>query len=172
MNSLIFLSDQEFSIQEGKKGKILCNNLPGVSLVLFFSERCPHCVQMFPIFKTLPQLIQGCQFAAINISTYQNVAEMSQRTISPITHVPFIILYVNNRPFIRYNGAKTLRDVSNFINEVLSRIQNKKQFINPKLGIDDMEAIPEYSIGIPFNMVCDANGSDNCYLTFGEAYKK
>jgi len=168
MNSLLFLSEQDFSIQQGKKGNVMCNNLPGVSLVLFYSKKCPHCNDIFPIFKNLPQIIPGCQFALLNISTNVNVARMSQKTIAPITHVPFIILYVNGRPFLKYNGEKSLRAVVGFVNEVLARIQSKKNFSsNTRVEHDD--DIPEYSVGIPFNMVCEG---EQCYLTFNEAYRK
>lgn len=172
MNSLIFLSEQDFSIQQGKKGRILCNNLPGVSLVLFFSKQCPHCTDVFPVFAALPHGIPGCQFSVLNISMFPVVAQKAQQTIAPITHVPFIILYVNGRPFVRYNGPKTYEDISNFVNEVLSRIQSKRNFSSSssssKLSVEDND-IPEYASGIPFNMVCEG---ETCYLTFGEAYKK
>ena len=169
MNSLLFLSEQDFSIQQGKKGHLLCNNLPGVSLVLFYSKQCPHCSDVFPIFKTLPQVVYGCQFALLNISMNTNVARMSQRTIAPITHVPFIILYVNGRPFMKYNGEKSLRAIAGFVNEVLSRIQSKKNFSsNTKIDHGDAD-IPEYSVGIPFNLVCEG---EQCYLSFSEAYNR
>lgn len=167
MNSLIFLGEKDFTIQQGKKGNILCNNLSGVSLVLFFSKQCVHCGAVFPIFKELSQSMGGCQFALLNVSTYYSVAQMSQKTISPITHVPFIVLYVNGRPFMKYNGAKTYKDISNFVTEVLSRIQSKKNFTTMKIEHED--DIPEYSVGIPFNMVCEG---EQCYLTFNEAYQK
>lgn len=169
MNSIIFLSEQDFTIQQGKKGNVLCNNLPGISLVLFFSNKCPHCSDVFPVFKVLPQRVPECQFALLNISTNVNVARMSQRTIAPISHVPFIILYVNGRPAMKYNGEKSLQAISGFVNEVLSRIQNKKNFLsNIKVEHGDAD-IPEYSVGIPFNMVCEG---EQCYLTFNEAYRK
>lgn len=169
MNSLLFLSEQDFSIQQGKKGHVLCNNLPGVSLVLFYSKKCPHCVNAFPVFETLPQVVPGCRFALLNVSTNVNVARMSQRTIAPITVVPFIILYVNGRPFMKYNGEKSLRSISNFVNEVLARIQSKKNFSSSTKVEHDEDDIPEYSVGIPFNMVCEG---EQCYLTFNEAYRK
>ncbi|MDD4931691.1 MAG: thioredoxin family protein [Candidatus Colwellbacteria bacterium] len=170
MNSLLFLSEQDFSIQQGKKGRILCNNLPGVSLVLFFSKQCDHCVDVFPVFASLPHGIPGCQFAILNISMFPGVAQKAQQTIAPITHVPFIILYVNGRPFMRFNGRKTYEDISTFVNEVLSRIQSKRNFSSSpsQLNVEDND-IPEYASGIPFNILCEG---ENCYLTFNEAYKK
>lgn len=170
MNSLAFLSEQDFSIQQGKKGRILCNNISGVSLVLFFSKQCPHCTDVFPVFAALPQGIPGCKFAILNISMFPGVAQQARQTIAPITHVPFIILYVNGRPFMKYNGKKTYNDIANFVTEVLSRIQSKRNFSSnsPQINVEDND-IPEYSTGIPFNMVCEG---ETCYLTFGEAYKK
>lgn len=169
MNSLIFLSEQDFSIQQGKKGYLLCNNIPEVSLVLFHSKQCPYCSDIFTIFQNLPRIVFGCKFAVLNISSNVNVARMSQQTIAPITHVPFIVLYVNGRPFMKYNGEKSLGAVAGFVNEVLSRIQSKKNFSsNTRVDHGDAE-IPEYSIGIPFNLVCEG---EQCYLTFSEAYSR
>jgi len=125
-------------------------------------------VEAFPVFSALPQSIPGCQFAVLNISMYPGVAHKAQQTIAPITHVPFIILYVNGRPFMKYNGKKTYEDISNFVNEVLSRIQNKRSFSTARVDVEDSD-IPDYAIGIPFNMVCEG---EMCYLTFNEAYKK
>jgi thioredoxin-like negative regulator of GroEL len=101
---------------------------------------------------------------------FPGVAQKAQQTIAPITHVPFIILYVNGRPFMRYNGKKTYEDISTFVNEVLSRIQSKRNFSSSpsQLNVEDND-IPEYASGIPFNMVCEG---ETCYLTFNEAYKK
>jgi hypothetical protein len=169
MNSILFLSEEDFSIQNGKKGQLLCNNLPGVSLVLFYSKQCPHCVDLFQIFKTIPQIVFGCQFAMCNISTNVKVVRMSQKTIAPITHVPFVVLYVNGRPFMKYNGEKSLKAVAVFVNEVLTRIQSKKNFSSSTKVDHGDDTIPEYSIGIPFNMICEG---EQCYLTYTEAYKK
>jgi len=171
MNSLIFLSEQDFSIQQGKKGKLLCNNLSGISLVLFFSKQCKHCVSLYPIFERLPQHIPGCQFALLNVSTNPSVARMSQETILPLTHVPFLILFVNGKPFLRYNGEKSLNALANFVSEVLNRIQTQttKNFTNNStLVVDDDMEIPAFSVGLPYNILCEG---ETCYLKFGDAYK-
>lgn len=168
MNSLIFLSEQDFSVQQGKKGQVLCNNLSGVTLLLFYSKQCPHCGDVFSEFNSLPKMIPGCQFALLNISTHPNVAYMSQKTIAPITHVPFIILYVNGRPFMKYNGEKTADAIGKFVYEVLTRIQTKNNFTSSS-RVDTGEGIPEYASGIPFNIVCEG---EMCYLTCSEAYNR
>lgn len=168
MNSIIFLSDQDFSVQNGKKGKVLCNNLQGISLVLFFSQQCPHCNDVFPDFSKLPNAIPGCQFAVLNISKFPIVAQKAQQTIIPITEVPFIILYVNGRPFLRYNGKRTYNDIGNFVIEVLARIQGKRNFsgnTQQQIASEDGEVLTYVNGLIPYNIHCD---NETCYLTVSE----
>ena len=61
MNSgLLFLNKQDFNLSQGKNGMLLTNNIPGVSLLLFYSPRCPNSNAFLPIFKKLPTIINGC----------------------------------------------------------------------------------------------------------------
>jgi thioredoxin-like negative regulator of GroEL len=167
-NNLLFLNEKNFSLQEGKKGNVLCCNTRGVTLILFYSKSCPHCSEVLPTFQTLPKVMPNCQFGMLNISNNMKVAQMSSESICPIEYVPFIILYINGRPFMKYTGPKTLEDIANFLNDVLSRLNTKKNF--NVLKIDNQESeIPPYSVGVPFNLVCEG---EQCYLNFSEAYKK
>lgn len=170
MDSLKYLSYEDFSIQPAKKGgHVLCNNIEGVSLVLIYSQQCPHCNDIFPHFKNLPRIIPQCKFALLNINKNEQVAHMSSKTIAPITYVPFMILYVNGRPAMKYNGEKTTTAISQFVNEVLSRLKMKTSFTQNS-RIDSLsDTIPEYASGIPFNLVCEG---EQCYLNFSEAYKR
>jgi len=167
-NNLFFLKEKDFSLQECKKGNSLCCNVKGISLILFYSNSCPHCNDIFPIFQTLPKIIQSCQFGMLNISNNFEVAKMSLESNCPIEYVPFLVLYVNGRPFMKYTGPKTLQDIGNFLNDVLSRLNTKKNFSILKTDEQDME-IPPYSVGVPFNLICEG---EQCYLSFTEAYKK
>ena len=67
MSGLLFLTSDDFNIQKGTKGNIVCNNIRGFSLILFYSTSCPHCEKFIPIFKNLPGSLPGCQFGLINI---------------------------------------------------------------------------------------------------------
>jgi hypothetical protein len=168
MNPIKYLTDQDFSIQDGKKGPILANNLKGVSIVLFYSKKCPYCGVALKTFLNLAKMIPNCTFAMLNVSTFYNVAQVSQKTIAPIDVVPYIVLYVNTRPFMRYNGEKTEEEMGGFIMNVLNHIQSKKNFSTMK--IDHIDELPKINGAIPFNLVCDSENS--CYLSFGEAYSK
>lgn len=170
MSGLLFLSSEDFQITKGTKGDILCHSIPGFALILFYSTQCAHCKTLIPIFKKLPGTIGGCQFGMINVSSNKKAVMMSQNTIAPITYVPYIVLYINGKPFMRYNGPHDSGEIRRFVIEVANKVQNKQQFSNDKVK-QPKEAgrgIPEYSIGKPLH------GQDErvCYLTQEFAYPK
>jgi thioredoxin-like negative regulator of GroEL len=166
MSGLLFLQSVDFSVQEGTKGQILCNSIRGISLILFYSTKCEYCQALIPIFKRLPGTIGGCQFGMINVTMEKEVVRMSGNTVSPIKYVPLIILFVNGKPFIRYDGPQDENEIRKFLVEVTSKLQTKEKFSSDKVrqGKNDKE-IPAYTVGHPLY------GQDNVsYLEFDEAY--
>ena len=71
------------------------NNIDNFSLILFYSTHCQHCQNIIPIMKQLPGTVTGCQFGMINVSKNKKTIRMSKNTITPLTYVPYIILYYN-----------------------------------------------------------------------------
>jgi hypothetical protein len=167
MNGLLFLSSEDFSITKGNKGNILCHGIPGFSLILFYSTQCHHCEKLIPLFKKLPGTLGGCQFGMINVSSNKKCVQMSNDTVAPIAYVPYIILYIQGKPFMRYNGPHEVEEIRRFVIEVANKVQNKQKFTSETVK-DDKKSIPEYTIGVP---LC---GPDNnvCYLEFDNAYGK
>lgn len=169
MSGLLFLTSQDFHIQQGTKGSILCHNIPGFTLVLFYSNQCPHCKQLIPIFKRLPGTIGGCQFGMVNVSTNRACIKESKNTIAPISYVPYIILYISGKPYMSYSGPHEASELRRFVVEVANKLKQKQQFTDekkvrqPKGGI----GIPEYSIGQPLF----GDDMDVTYLDFDEAYE-
>jgi hypothetical protein len=105
----------------------------------------------------------------INVSKNKKCVRMSRNTIAPITYVPYIVLYVNGRPFMRYQGPHDGGEIRRFVFEVVQKIQGKQKFANnPNVKTDPRGGIPKYCIGKP---LC---GPDDkvCYLEFDEAYNK
>ena len=165
MASLLFLNDEDFTIGKGTKGPILCTNIPGYSLVLFYSNKCPHCKALDPIFRKLPGTIQGCQFAMLNVNNSQKCVQLSKNTIAPITYVPCLILHVSGRPFMRYQGPHDFENIRRFIVEVSQKLQTKQKFSSENVKEEPRGRIPEFTIGHPLY------GDDNVtYLEFKEAY--
>lgn len=173
MNGLMFLSSEDFSIEKGTRGNILCHSIYGYSLILFYSNSCTHCANLIPIFKQLPGTINGCQFGMINIGINRTCLEMSKNTIAPITYVPYIVLYVDGRPFMAYKGPYDINEIKRFIIEVANNLQRKRQFNihteQKQKSVQQKHKIPGFTIGIP---VYGDGNDDVCYLQYNAAYNK
>jgi len=168
MSGLLFLTSEDFFITKGSKGNIMSHSIKGFSLILFYSTQCIHCQSLIPIFKELPGTIGGCQFGMINVSTNKLCVKMSKQTIAPIKYVPNIILFIDGKPFMRYNGPHNTSEIRRFVVEVANKVQNKQKFSNNENVKKPDKGIPEYTIGKP---LCGPDGNV-CYLNFDEAYVK
>ena len=166
MSGLLFLSSEDFTVAKGSKGDILCNSIPGLSLILFYSTVCEHCQTLIPIFKRLPGSIGGCQFGMINVSSNKQCVMMSKDTIAPIKYVPYIVLYVQGKPFMKYSGPHQDSEIKRFVLEVAKKLQSKQKFSSENVK-DSKKTIPEYTTGHP---ICGEG--DVCYLEFDGAYGK
>ena len=169
MSGLLFLTSEDFQLQRGSKGQILCTNIQGFSLILFYSTQCVHCQSLIPIFKRLPGSVGGCQFGMINVSQNKKCVIVSRQTIAPIKVVPYIVLYIHGKPYMRYNGPHDAKEIGRFIVEVAKKVQSKESFAknDGRVKEDPRGGIPAYTIGHP---LC---GPDNkvCYLDFNNAYE-
>lgn len=167
MSGLLYLGAEDFTIAKGIKGPVLCTSIRGFSLILFYSEKCVHSRKLLPIFKKLPANVGSCQFGMINIERNMLCIEMSKRTISPVTYVPTIILYVAGRPYMSYKGPHELEEIKRFIFDVSQSISKKKSKVTPSAPGATVKENPkagglhEYCLGVPLY------GDDNVtYLEF------
>ena len=169
MSGLLFLTTEDFVLSRGTKGNILCTNIPGFSLILFYSTQFVHCQNLIPIFKKLPGTIGGASFGLINIGANKDIIKLSKSTIAPLQFVPYIVLYISGKPYLRYNGAHDLNELRRFVIEVAQNVESKQKFSQQKnivIKEDPKGRIPSYTIGHPV-VGCDENV---CYLEFKEAY--
>ena len=168
MSGLLFLTSEDFSIQRGVKGPILCNSIRGFSLILFYSTQCEYCQNLIPIFKQLPGSVGGCQFGMINVSHNKQCVMLSRETIAPITEVPYVIMYVNGKPYIRYKGPHDIKEIGRFVVEVANSIQKNNESLVKQENIKENPhtGIPDYTTGKP---LCGPD-SKVCYLQFDNAY--
>jgi thiol-disulfide isomerase/thioredoxin len=166
MSGLLFLTSDDFVVQKGVNGDVLCNTIPGFSLILFYSTHCVHCKTLVPIFKQLPGTIGGVQFGMINVSVNKNCVKMSKDTIAPISYVPYIILYIGGKPFMKYNGPSDIEEIKRFVLEVAKKVKAKQKFSSDNVKEDPKGGIPLYTIGKPLY------GDDDkvCYLNWDDAY--
>lgn len=172
MSGLLFLTSDDFGIGKGEKGNILCHAIQGFSLVLFYSTQCEHCQELIPIFKKLPGTLGGCQFGIINVSSNKKCIMMAKETVVPITYVPYIILYIDGKPYMAYDGPHDANEIKRFVLEVSKSVSAKQQFSSENVKKDRRGGgIPAYCIGQPLKG--NAHISDKvCYLNFDDAYGK
>lgn len=170
MSGLLFLARDDFKQVSGNRGTLMCTEISGFSLILFYSTQCQHCQNMIPIFKSLPGSISGCQFGMINVSKNKDIVKLSKETIAPITYVPYVILYHNGKPYMRYDGPSDFKEIQNFVVEVANSIQSRQSFTSEKKddGGEKQRYVPAYTVGIP-----KPGGRDDvCYLEYDDAYVK
>ncbi len=164
MSGLLFPGEEDFFVARGSSGTILCTKINGFALILFYSTNCVYCKKLLPIFRKLPGMVGGCNFAMLNVAQARGVLRQAKNTVAPIEYVPFIIFYVNNKPYMRYNGPAEMGEIKNFVLEVANNVQNKQTFAPDKIKHPERE-IPEYTIGKPL-----CGDGQRCYLEYEEAY--
>lgn len=165
MSGLLFLSSNDFFVDQGQKGKILCCKLKGFSLILFYSTQCQHCQTFIHKFKKLPGAVNGCNFAMINVSKNKDVVYMSKETIAPLQYVPYILLYVDGKPFVRYDGPHDENELAKFVYEIAQKVQENKKVTTHEKVKEVKNSIPEYCIAKPYS-----DEDLRYYLKFDEAY--
>ena len=184
MSGLLYLTHEDFYIAEGQKGPIMCHKIPNMSLILFYSTACQYCQHIIPIFKTLPGKINGCQFGLVNISNSKQCIAMSKQGNPPIQYVPFIVLYIDGKPFMIYREDYDINKIAKFVMDVASKIQQRQRFTagqhtaNPtnsgNMGNNmrkqnKKKEIPAFATGIP---VFGDKKDMVCYLDNCKAYAK
>lgn len=162
MSSLLFLTSQDFNVTQGTNGQLLTHQIMGFSLIMFYSPKCVHSNKLIPIFRQLPQFVAGCKFGMLNVTNQRDIVRMSSQTIVPITYVPLIILYINGKPYMKYEGSSDINEIRTFILQIANSIQNQNSFSNG--AIETRNELPKYG-GIP---LCGED--DVSYLEYIEAY--
>jgi len=159
--SLLFLSTEDFTTtKDANDNIILCHSINGFCLLLFFSNQCVYCKDILPIFSRLPHSVPGCNFGLVNVSMNRSLVNISKQTTSPIQYVPFIVLYLNGRPYMQYKGPSNEAEIRKFIIQVSKDVMQSGFIQTAKAN-----NIPTYTIGQP---LC---GEDDgvCYFEFNEA---
>jgi len=171
MSSLLYLTADDFIRQQNqntKKPELILKGVLGLSLVLYYSTHCKHCHTFIPIFNQLPAEVPGCQYGLVNITNNDSVVRMSKGTVCELKYVPYVVMYMRGRPFMRYDGERTMAGVKKFVSEVIRSV-SKKQFNVQKNNLSKdnrVEKRPAYCIGDP---KCN---DDVCYLDYSDAYTK
>ena len=127
MTTLHYLNVGDFQIQN----QSLMLNIPGLTFVMFTSQRCIHCTKFAPEFRMLPNSMRGVNFAVCSVDAANNqIVQMASGTTTPFKGVPKFILYNDGVPFVEYNGQRTRPAVLQFLHEMIDKLNQKQSFTN------------------------------------------
>lgn len=127
----------DFKVVPTLKGNIIETNITGVSLVLFYSPDCTHSTSYLQLVNTMND--DYCTFAKFDISKYAEYAVQSLNTKTPLTYTPYIVIYVNGKPYMSYNGPPDIAEIKKLIMYV-----QLMQTVTASLSFDKNSVIPIY----------------------------
>jgi hypothetical protein len=173
-SGLIELNAESFKKMKGNRGHVLgLPNAQNLTLVMFYSMQCTFCDQAMPELSKLARYLREnnlpIQVGVCDVSKNKRVIQESADTVDPIKYVPYLTIYLRDRPYLRYNGKKVAEEMLNYLIEVLKRIDTRQNFVQPQRAVqeEDEPASTGPSTGIPYNVVCEG---DVCYLTTEEVF--
>lgn len=170
MSGILYLNVNDFKLHNTKNGVLMGCGIRGISLILIYSKQCPHCSRLLPIFKQLPGTLEGCQFGLIDVTHDRRIISMSTKSIAPVAHVPYILLYINGMPFMKYKGDNTADSIRQFVIDIDKKLRTRqkarKEYLKKEYIQKNKKKIPGYSIGIPLY----GNNDEGDYLDFITAY--
>jgi hypothetical protein len=115
----------------------------------------------FILENNLPITIAVC-----DIMKNKAIIKESADTVDPIKFVPYMPIYLGEKPYLRYNGKKTAEEMLNYLIEVLKRVDTRQKFVQRK-STEEEEEEKTPSEGVPYNVVCEG---DVCYVTQDEIF--
>lgn len=116
--SVVYLLPDDFHVTQNNE---LANRLPKFSLVFFTSANCVYCKDVLPAFVAVSSTIRGCTFALMDVDQAgMGVVRMAERTKTPITYVPYVVMYVSGIPLAVFdpdeeNPSANFGRLKNFI---------------------------------------------------------
>ncbi len=174
---LIELHADSFRKLKGSKGYVLgIPNANNLTLVMFYSTQCEYCDQAMPELARLSRHLREnnlpIQVAVCDVGKNRAVIKEASETVDPIKYVPYSVIYLKDRPYVRYNGNKVAEEMFKYLIEVMRRIDTKQQFVrsdarNGQQEDEEKDEAPQApGMGVPYNMVTEQSV---CYLTNEEA---
>src|SRR3990167_4955851 len=106
MNNLIYMTSRDFKLEQGQDNIMMTTQVGGLSLLFYYSQECKKCPGFLEEFRTVARRIPSCVFIVVNIDQDPNIINMTKKTNTPLDYVPYIIMYVDGKPFMEYKGPK------------------------------------------------------------------
>ena len=165
--SIVYLTPNDFYVTQSND---LAHKIPKFSLVFFSSANCVYCKDVLPAFASVSSIIKGCTFAIMDVDQGgMRIVKISERTKTPLTYVPFVVMYVNGVPIAVFdpdeeNPSANFNLLKNFIISNANAIRSGRKITGVQSS--RKEKVCDTSIGMA---VCGPRKV--CYLTDEEAYR-
>lgn len=166
--SIVYLKPNDFYVTQTND---LAHRVPKFSLVFFSSANCVYCKDVLPAFASVSSIIKGCTFAIMDVDQGgMRIVKMSEKTKTPITYVPLVVMYVNGIPIAMFdsdeeNPSANFNLLKNFVIGNARAIREGRKAGGVNMHKKDYK-ICDTSIGMP---ICGPRKV--CYLKDSEAYK-
>jgi thiol-disulfide isomerase/thioredoxin len=172
MSAIKELHAEHFKKMKGNRGFVLgIPNAQNLTLIMFYSLQCTYCDQAMPELEKLAAFIKEnnlpITIAVCDILKNRKIINMSQDTVDPIKFVPYMPIYLGEKPYLRYNGKKTAEEMLNYLIEVLKRVDTRQKFVQQRQVVEEEDRGTSSSEGVPYNVVCEG---DVCYVTQDEIF--
>lgn len=147
MSSILWLDAKDFTTQFINNKKYLFTKIRGISIVLFYSDKCPHCPPYFQLIKTAATSMSGYILGFFPIRSQ----EAQQLCKGFISGVPSIIIFVDGQPSSKYEGSPNLNQFLKEIDEMTKRIAGSQKFIENKQAPPRQQVPNNFTpYGIPY----------------------
>jgi len=171
-SGIIELHAESFKKMKGNRGFVLgIPNAQNLTLVMFYSIQCTYCDLAMPELEKLSRFILDnnlpINIAVCDIMKNKKVIQESADTVDPIKFVPYMPIYLDEKPYLRYNGKKTAEEMLNYLIEVLKRVDTRQKFVQRQQVKEEERTQTSQAEGVPYNVVCEG---DVCYLTQDELF--
>ena len=171
-SGIIELHAESFKKIKGNRGFVLgIPNAQNLTLLMFYSIQCTYCDQAMPELEKLSRFVIDknlpINIAVCDIMKNKKVIQESADTVDPIKFVPYMPIYLDDKPYLRYNGKKTAEEMLNYLIEVLKRVSTRQKFVQRQQVKEEEQSHVSQAEGVPYNVVCEG---DVCYLTQDELF--
>ena len=171
-SGIIELHAESFKKIKGNRGFVLgIPHAQNLTLIMFYSLQCAYCDQAMPELEKLSKFINEnglpINIAVCDIMKHKRVIQESADTVDPIKFVPYMPIYLGEKPYLRYNGKKTAEDMLHYLIEVLKRVDTRQKFVQQSNVEEEQANNTSNGEGVPYNVVCEG---DVCYVTQDEIF--
>lgn len=181
---VIYFDGKDFETRTYNNKKIFCLKVDGLVLVYYYSPQCKYCINFTPFFQSLAtRLVSTVKFGIVNCKNIMDTINQSLDSTTPISEVPYIMLYSNGWPVERYMGPADIESIKNFIILVREKInsyaaqqaQNAQNSQGAQQAQGSNDLTEERAAGASAQMASRlpptvTSPYKACHLTYSEAY--